>query len=117
MRDPQALITTEQLAAALGQPELRIYDCTTYLEPPPPGNPAPYVAVPGRHTYRSAHIPGADFLDLQGDFSDSATRLRFMMPGPGTLAEAFGRQGVGDGSRVVLYSVGTMMWATRFWWM
>ena len=37
MRDPQALIGTEQLSTILGQPSLRVYDCTTYLEPPPPG--------------------------------------------------------------------------------
>src|ERR1700694_2148302 len=80
MRDPQALMSTEQLAAMLGRPDLRIYDCTTYLEPPPPGNDDPYVAVPGRHTFEEAHIAGADFLDLQGEFSDSTTKLRFMMP-------------------------------------
>ena len=33
------------------------------------------------------------------------------------LEAAFGRHGLGNGSRVVLYSIGTMMWATRFWWM
>jgi thiosulfate/3-mercaptopyruvate sulfurtransferase len=117
MRDPQSLISTEQLAAILGRPNLRIYDCTTYLEPPPPGSDEPYVVVPGRHTFEEAHIPGADFLDLQGEFSDSTTKLRFMMPAPAQLADAFGRHGLGDGTRVVLYSIGTMMWATRFWWM
>jgi thiosulfate/3-mercaptopyruvate sulfurtransferase len=117
MRDPQALIGTEQLAAILGQPNLRIYDCTTYLEPAPPGSDEPYVAVPGRQSFEEAHIPGADFLDLQGEFSDPATTLRFMMPAPAQLATAFGRHGLGDGTRVVLYSIGTMMWATRFWWM
>jgi thiosulfate/3-mercaptopyruvate sulfurtransferase len=117
MRDSQALISTEQLAANLGQPNLRIYDCTTYLEPPPPGSDDPYVAVPGRHTFEDAHIPGADFLDLQGEFSDPATKLRFMMPATEQLATAFGRHGIGNGSRVVLYSIGAMMWATRFWWM
>jgi thiosulfate/3-mercaptopyruvate sulfurtransferase len=40
-----------------------------------------------------------------------------MMPAPAQLADAFGRHGLGDGTRVVLYSIGTMMWATRFWWM
>ncbi len=117
MRDPQALIGTEQLATMFGRPDLRIYDCTTYLETAPPGTDDPYVAVPGRHTFEEAHIPGADFLDLQGEFSDPATKLRFMMPAPAQLAMAFGRHGLGDGTRVVLYSIGTMMWATRFWWM
>ncbi len=117
MRDPGALISTEELAAALGQPELRVYDCTTYFEPPAPESPNPYVSVSGRHRFEEAHIPGADYLDLQGEFSDPDTRLHFMMAAPDRLAEAFGRHGLGAGSRVVLYSVGTMMWATRFWWM
>ena len=117
MRDPQALISTEQLAGTLGQPALRVYDCTTYLEPTPPGSDDPYLAVPGLKTFEAAHIPGADFLDLQGEFSDQTTRLRFMMPPPAQLEAAFGRHGLGPQSRVVLYSIGSMMWATRFWWM
>jgi thiosulfate/3-mercaptopyruvate sulfurtransferase len=117
MREPRALISTDQLAAALGQPGLRIYDCTTYLEPTPPGSDDPYIAVPGRKTFEEGHVPGADFLDLQGEFSDQATRLRFMMPATAQLEAAFGRHGLGDGARVVLYSIGSMMWATRFWWM
>jgi rhodanese-related sulfurtransferase len=117
MRDPQALMSTADLASLLGQPRLRVYDCTTYLETPPPGSDDPYIAVPGRRTFEEAHIPGADFLDLQGEFSDQTTRLRFMMPPAAQLEAAFGRHGLGGDSRVVLYSVGTMMWATRFWWM
>jgi hypothetical protein len=34
MPEPETLISTEQLAAALGQPDLRIYNSTTYLQPP-----------------------------------------------------------------------------------
>jgi thiosulfate/3-mercaptopyruvate sulfurtransferase len=117
MRDPQALMSTADLASLLGQPRLRVYDCTTYLETPPPGSDDPYVAVSGRRSFEEAHIPGADFLDLQGEFSDATTRLRFMMPSTGELEAAFGRHGLAGDSRVVLYSVGTMMWATRFWWM
>ena len=96
---------------------MRVFDCTTYLEPPPPGSDDPYIAVPGRSSFEEAHIPGADFLDLQGEFSDNTTRLRFMMPAVEQLEAAFGRHGIGESARVVLYSVGTMMWATRFWWM
>jgi thiosulfate/3-mercaptopyruvate sulfurtransferase len=117
MREPGALITTDQLAASLTDPGLRLYDCTTYLEPAPPGTDAPYIAVPGRKTFEEAHIPGADFLDIQAEFSDQTTQLRFMMPPTAQLEAAFGRHGLGNGARVVLYSVGTMMWSTRFWWM
>jgi thiosulfate/3-mercaptopyruvate sulfurtransferase len=117
MREPNALITTETLAGLLERAEVRVYDCTTYLQPTPPGSEDPYIAVPGRDSFAAGHIPGADFLDLQGEFSDQTTRLRFMMPPAEDLAAAFGRHGIGDGTRVVLYSIGTMMWATRFWWM
>ncbi|MGE3649401.1 MAG: rhodanese-like domain-containing protein, partial [Reyranellaceae bacterium] len=117
MREPQALISTEALAARLAEPDLRLFDCTTYLEAPPPDVDEPYIAVPGRKTFEEAHIPGADFLDLQGEFSRSDTRLRFMMPEVAQLEAAFGRHGVAAGKQLVLYSIGTMMWATRFWWM
>ena len=117
MRDPDALISTDDLASRLGQPGLRVYDCTTYLEPPDPGSDDPYKVVAGWKTFVAGHIPGAGFLDLQGELSASDTRLKFMMPPAEQLARAFGRSGLGDGARVVLYSIGTMMWATRVWWM
>src|SRR6516164_1580830 len=117
MREPNALISAKALAHEIGSGDLRIFDCTTYLEPPPPGSADPYVAVRGHSTFEAAHIPSADFLDLQGEFSDNTTRLRFMMPSVAQLEAAFGRHGIGEGARVVLYSIGTMMWATRFWWM
>ena len=117
MREPNALISTDALVRELGGDNLRVFDCTTYLEPPLPGADDPYIAVPGRSSFETAHIPGADFLDIQGEFSDNATRLRFMMPQVAELEAAFGRHGIGASARVVLYSIGTMMWATRFWWM
>ena len=111
------LISTVELAGILDRPDLRLFDCTTYLEPAPEGVNVPYLAVPGDKTFAAGHIPGADFLDLQGEFSDSDTALRFMMPDIAQLEAAFGRHGVSTNSRVVLYSIGTPMWATRFWWM
>jgi thiosulfate/3-mercaptopyruvate sulfurtransferase len=111
------LISTGELEQILGQPNLRVFDCTTRLEYLPPGSDAPYMVVPGRDTFEAGHVPGADFLDLQGEFSDEGTKLRFMMPGVAQLESAFGRHGVGTDSFVVLYSIATPMWATRFWWM
>ncbi|MCA1540295.1 sulfurtransferase [Bradyrhizobium sp. NBAIM32] len=117
MSQPAALITTEQLAAMLGDPNLRLYDCTTYLEPAPEGSDVPYRAVPGDKTFTAGHIPGADFLNLQGEFSDASSQHFFMMPDLAQLEAAFGRHGLNAGKTIVLYSIGTMMWATRFWWM
>jgi thiosulfate/3-mercaptopyruvate sulfurtransferase len=111
------LITTAELAETIGQSNLRVFDCTTRLEYLPAGSEAPYNVVPGRDRFEAGHIPGADFLDLQGEFSDESTKLRFMMAGTPQLEAAFGRHGVGADRFVVLYSVATPMWATRFWWM
>ena len=116
-REPQALIETAALEASLGAPELRIVDCTTWLKPAEPGDDAPYRVVPGRAEYDAAHIPGAVFLDIQGTISDPGTRLRFMAPSAERFAEAMGGLGIGDDSSVVLYSAGSIMWATRVWWM
>ncbi|MGY8662772.1 sulfurtransferase [Bradyrhizobium sp. UFLA05-109] len=117
MTKPSSLVSTEQLAAMLGQPNLRLYDCTTYLEPAPQGSSDPYLVVSGRRSFEAGYIPGADFLDLQGEFSDTSTHLRFMMPGTEQLEAAFGRHGLDASKTIVLYSIGSMMWATRFWWM
>jgi thiosulfate/3-mercaptopyruvate sulfurtransferase len=117
MRDPEALIGTADLAAILGDPKLRLFDCTTHLNPALPGSGLPYNIVAGHESFAAAHIPGANFLDLQRDFSAQGTTLRFMMPPVAEAAAAFGRHGVGPGARVVLYSIGSMMWATRAWWM
>ncbi len=116
-RDPDALVQTEWLAAHLDDPELRIFDCTTHLRPAEAGTNAPYTIVSGRADYDAAHIPGAGFLDLQGELSDNTVKLRFMLPKAEDFAAAMSRHGVGDRSKVVLYCAGAMMWATRVWWM
>ncbi len=117
MPQRDGLITTAELAAILDHPDLRLFDCTTYLEYQPEGSGVPYIAVPGRYTFEAGHVPGADFLDLQGEFSQANIELHFMMPATAQLEAAFGRHGIGADSPVVLYSIGTAMWATRFWWM
>ena len=116
-REPQALIETGELEACLGAPGLRIVDCTTWLKPAEPGDDAPYRVVPGRAEYDAEHIPGAVFLDIQAQISDPDTRLKFMAPSAEQFADAMGALGIGGDSRVVLYSAGSIMWATRVWWM
>ncbi len=113
-QQPQYLVETDWLETHLADPDLRIFDCTTYLLPDPK---AVYRIESGRADWEKAHIPGAGFIDLQGELSDESTKLRFMMPPAEQFATAMSRFGVGDGTRVVLYSAGSIQWATRVWWM
>lgn len=113
---PEALVSGDWLEANLSDPELRVFDCTTYLELDE-GADRPYRVVSGRTDYDADHIPGSGFLDLQGEFSVADSPYRFTLPAPQDAAAAFARHGIGDGARVVLYSRKTSMWATRFWWM
>lgn len=87
---PEFLIDTETLERRLGDPELRIFDCTTHLIPDPK---ATYQVVPGRADFEKGHIPGAQFIDLQADLSDSTQHLRFMAPSAEAFAAAMGRFG------------------------
>jgi thiosulfate/3-mercaptopyruvate sulfurtransferase len=111
---PEFLIETGELAARLGDRQLRVLDCTVHLIPNPDIG---YVAKPGREDFERGHIPGARFIDLQADLSAPHPKLRFMLPAPEAFAAAMGRLGVGDGSRVVIYSTTTPQWASRVWWM
>jgi thiosulfate/3-mercaptopyruvate sulfurtransferase len=115
--DPDALVRTDWLEAHCGDPNLRIFDCTTHLQRAEPGSDLPYLIVSGKADYQAGHIPGAGFLDIQGELSDNSTRLRFMLPSADAFAAAMSRHGIGEGTRVVLYSAGNIMWATRVWWM
>jgi len=112
----RAVVDAEWLAAHLNDENLRIFDCTTYLRPAKEGE-GPYRVESGRADYDQGHIPGAGFIDLQADLSRHDTHLHFMRPDPAAFAAAMGRLGVGSGHRVVLYSAGHIMWATRVWWM
>jgi thiosulfate/3-mercaptopyruvate sulfurtransferase len=113
---PEAIVSTAWLAANLGDPTLRIFDCTTYLLYET-GTGRPYSIKSGREDYDAGHIPGAGFLDLQGELSDRTSHFNFTMPAPDDLAARLAARGIGDGTRVVLYSRKTPQWATRVWWM
>lgn len=113
---PEAIVTTDWLAAHLKDPNLRVFDCTTYLIYET-GTGRPYRVESGRADYDKGHIPGSAFLDLQGELSDNNSRFRFTMPPADELATRVAAKGVGDGTRVVLYSRKSLNWATRVWWM
>jgi thiosulfate/3-mercaptopyruvate sulfurtransferase len=111
---PEFLINTATLDRRLADPNLCVFDCTTNLISDPKTT---YQAVPARADFEKAHIPGAQFIDLQADLSDSNQRLRFMLPSAAAFAAAMSRFGVGDGTQVVVYSTANPWWATRVWWL
>src|SRR3989442_1465426 len=75
--NPQYLVETDWLAAHLADSELRVFDCTTYLDPDPV---TVFVVRSGRPEWEQGHIPGAGYLALQGELSDAASSFRFTMP-------------------------------------
>jgi thiosulfate/3-mercaptopyruvate sulfurtransferase len=107
--DPDALMQSDWLEAHLGGANLRIFDCTTHLLPAEADTGAPYRIVSRKAEYDAAHIPGAGFIDLQGELSNDITKLPFMLPSAEQFAAAMSRYGVEEGTRVVLYSADGIM--------
>jgi len=107
---PEWLVDGAWLEANLGDPDLRVFDVTTRLSVE--DRVGSY-----REEYEAAHVPGAGYLDLASDLSDTSSSLMFARPAPDALAAALGRAGIGREHRVVLYSATHAMWATRVFWL
>jgi thiosulfate/3-mercaptopyruvate sulfurtransferase len=70
----------------------------------------------GRELYLAGHVPGASFLDVDGDLSaEPGPRGRHPLPEADSFAGAAARAGIGDGVFVVAY--GNMGGAERLWWL
>jgi len=111
---PEYLVETEWLAQHLDDPDVVVLDCTTHLIPDPK---ITYQVVPGREDFERGHIPGAQFVDMLRDVSDTSQKLRFMRQSPEEFAAAMRRLGVTNRTRVVSYSSANVWWATRLWWL
>ena len=111
---PEYLVETEWLAQHLDDPDVVVLDCTTHLIPDPKTT---YQVKPGREDFEQCHIPGAQFVDMLRDVSDTAQSLRFMRQSPEQFAAAMRRFGVSNRTRVVSYSSANVWWATRLWWL
>lgn len=71
----------------------------------------------GREQYAAGHIPGASFLDLESDLSDTSVegQGRHPIPSAARFAASAGRAGIGNDAFVVAY--GSMAGAERLWWL
>lgn len=90
------------------------------------GNPAPVVldarwrlaGPPGIDSYRSGHLPGAVFADLDRDLAGPpGSGGRHPLPDPAAFQAAMRAAGVSRDRPVVLYDDGDAMAAARGWWM
>ena len=111
---PEYLVETDWLAQHLNDPNVLVLDCTTHLIPDPK---ITYQIKPGREDFEQAHIPGAQFVDMLRDVSDTSQRLRFMRQSPEDFASSMRRFGMNSTTRVVTYSTANVWWATRLWWL
>jgi len=116
LRDPNALVSGDWLERHLNEPDVRIFDCSTILNFDT-GDDRPYEVINCQSEHEARHITGASYFDLQADFSQQNSPFAMTLADPTTVAAAFARAGISDGSRVVLYSRRSISWATRFWWM
>ncbi|WP_158930587.1 sulfurtransferase [Acidisphaera sp. S103] len=103
----EPLVTTEWLAAELGNPDLVVFDATKYL----PNEPKD-----GNAEFLRAHIPGARYFDID-QIADPDTDLPHMVPSPGRFAKLMGALGIGNTSLVVFYDQKGLASAARGWWL
>jgi thiosulfate/3-mercaptopyruvate sulfurtransferase len=104
------LISVRELAARIDDPRLRVVDVRWTL-----GEPGA-----GRRAYQAGHIPGAIFLDLDGDLADPAgygAPGRHPLPSPAAFRRVLERAGIGADDLVAAYDDAGGWVAARLWWM
>ena len=99
-------LTTTELAAELGDPNLGVIDASWHL---------PNAGRTGAAEFRVKHIPGAVFFDIDL-IADHDQDLPHMLPKPDALAKAMTALGLGDGMRFVVYDALGLYAAARVWW-
>lgn len=111
--DPALLVDTAWLAAHLDDADIRVFDTTTKLVPDPEFE---YRVEGDQAGWAAGHIPGAAYLNCQDDLSITPHEFRFTLPEPEDFAARVGALGIGDDTRLVLYSRTQPFWSTRAWW-
>ncbi|MFK4384931.1 3-mercaptopyruvate sulfurtransferase [Bradyrhizobium sp. USDA 223] len=101
------LVSTEWLAAHIGDANLKILDASFKL----PG----LLPLP-KDDYLAAHLPGAVLFDVDA-VSDHSNPLPHMFPSAEQFGRDVGNLGISNADTVVLYDAGGWVAAPRAWWM
>jgi thiosulfate/3-mercaptopyruvate sulfurtransferase len=100
------LVTTDWLAARLGEPEISIVDGSFYL---------PAQKRDAKAEYLAGHIPGSVFFDIDA-IADHSTELPHMLPGTTQFDRDVGALGIGKDDTIVVYDGAGLGGAPRVWW-
>jgi thiosulfate/3-mercaptopyruvate sulfurtransferase len=104
---PEALVSTEWLAAHLADPQVRVVDAS-YKQPG--------ITPTARQDYDAGHIPGAVFFDID-DVAEPGTSLPHMIPSAERFAAKMAERGIGNDDRVIVYDSNGLSSAGRAWWL
>ena len=96
------LLSTDELAALLDAPDVRIIDASWRMDGSRPGDDEP-------------RIPGAVRFDLDA-VADTASPLPHMLPSPEAFAAAVGAMGIDQQDHIVVYDERGLFSAARVWW-
>ena len=109
MQDTNSIVSPEWLAAHLDDPKVIIIDCRFSLADP----------ELGQQQYKTNHIPGAFYLDLNRDLSSPVSKHggRHPLPNPTELAEKLSAIGITDDTLIVAYDDSRFAFAARLWWL
>jgi len=98
------LISPADVAARLGDPDLRLVDASWHLD-----------GRDGLPDFEAARLPGAVFFDLEAS-SDTSGDLPHMLPAPEAFAARMSALGLSETDRIVVYDTVGIRAAPRAWW-
>ncbi len=106
--DFPALVDTRWVAEHLDDAGVILLDGSYFL---------PNTGKSGRDGFEQAHLPGAQFFDIDA-VKDAANPLPHMVPPEAVFAEAAGALGISNQTTVIVYDqTHIAMAAARVWWM
>lgn len=103
-----SLVTAAWLVEHHRSPRVRVVDVRWYLD-----------GRRGRDVYKQGHVPGAIFLDVEGDLSSPKGwgPGRHPLPAPELFATTRARAGIYDATHVIAYDDDGGAKAARLWWL
>jgi len=104
---PEALVSTEWLAAHLNDAAVRVVDGSFKM---------PGITPTAQQDYSQRHIPGASYFDIDV-ISDRSNPLPHMLPSAEEFARHMSALGIGDEHKVVVYDGTGWSSGWRAWWM